>query len=46
MEEAFGLDSRPMTEKLPAKVYERELVRLQEELVKMKEWVHDPAPGS
>ena len=34
---AFGLDSLPMAEKLHAKVYERELARLQEELVKMEE---------
>jgi polyphosphate kinase 2 len=30
-----------MTDKLPVKVYERELARLQEELVKMEEWVYD-----
>jgi len=30
-----------MTDKLPVKVYELELARLQEELVKMEEWVYD-----
>ena len=34
------LDSRAMTDKLPVKVYEHELARLQEELVKMEEWVY------
>jgi len=29
------------TDRLPKKVYERELVRLQEELVKMTEWIRD-----
>jgi polyphosphate kinase len=30
-----------MVEKLPRKIYERELERLQEELVQMEEWVYD-----
>ena len=30
-----------MTDRLPVKVYEHELARLQEELVKMEEWVYD-----
>src|SRR5213080_4308321 len=30
-----------MVEKIPNKIYERELARLQEELVKMEEWIYD-----
>jgi len=30
-----------MVEKIPNKLYEQELVRLQEELVKMEEWIYD-----
>ena len=30
-----------MVEKIPNKLYERELARLQEELVKMEEWIFD-----
>ena len=32
--------------KFPRKEYERELMRLQGELVKLKEWVRTPSGGS
>jgi polyphosphate kinase 2 len=39
--QAIGIDSLAMVEKIPNKLYERELARLQEELVKMEEWIYD-----
>ena len=36
-----GGGSAESAQKLPRKAYERELARLQEELVKMAEWVRD-----
>src|SRR6476620_3055220 len=35
------IDSLAMVEKIPNKLYEQELARLQEELVKMEEWIFD-----